>query len=74
MGQLEAYGLNEIYLTGSMVGLLSTYIAEELDSNTFESFKSYFYSSTFALISKKAIKLFKPALTVSTNEGAFYKS
>jgi len=74
MGQLEAYGVNEMYLTGMIVGLFGTYIAEEFDSNTFESFKSYFYSSAFALASKKFKKIIKPNLVVLTNEGAQYSS
>jgi hypothetical protein len=74
MGQLEAYGVNEIYLTGIMVGLFGTYIAEEFDSNAFESFKSYFYSSAFVISRKKSKKFFKPILTISTNDGARYNS
>jgi hypothetical protein len=48
MGQLEVYNINEIYLNGIVISLFINYIAEELESNTFESFKPYFYSSNFA--------------------------
>jgi hypothetical protein len=74
MGQLEAYGVNEIYLSGMMVGLFGTYIAEERDSNTFESFKSYFYSTSFSMLSKKSKKISKSPLLISTNSGALYNS
>ena len=54
MGQLEVHGINEIYLSGIMVGLLGTYFAEEFDSNSFESYKAYFYSVAFSFASKKS--------------------
>jgi len=73
MGQLEAYGVNEMYLTGMMVGLFGTYIAEERDSSTFESLKSYFYSASFAT-TKKLKKISKSFLLVETNSGALNAS
>ena len=57
MGQLEVHGINEMYLSGMMVGLLGTYFAEEFDSNSFESYKAYFYSVAFSFLSKKSKKV-----------------
>jgi hypothetical protein len=74
MGQLEAYGVNEMYLTGMMTGLFSNYFAEEQESNTFESFKVYFYSAVFAMTSRKLKRVLKMPLTVTTVDGAAYHS
>jgi hypothetical protein len=52
MGQLEAYGVNEMYLSGLMTGLCGTYMAEELESDSFESFKSYIYSAAIFCVAK----------------------
>jgi len=73
MGQLEVHGINEIYLSGIMVGLLGTYFAEEFDSNSFESYKAYFYSVAFSFASKKSKKLGLSSQVVFHNEAA-YKS
>lgn len=62
MGQLEAFGINEMYLAGLMIGLISNYIAEEHESDTFESFKPYFYS---AALSRKQQKLSSTNLLIS---------
>jgi hypothetical protein len=74
MGQLEAYGVNEMYLTGMMTGLFSNYFAEEQESNTFESFKVYFYSAVFAMTSRKLKTILKAPLLVVTVDGAAYRS
>ena len=74
MGQLEAYGVNEMYLTGMMTGLFSNYFAEEQESNTFESFKVYFYSAVFAMTSHKLKNVLKAPLLVVTVDGAAYRS
>lgn len=66
MGQLEAYGINEMYLTGVMIGLISNYIAEEHESDTFESFKAYFYSAAF---NRKQKKLIPFGLLISEPDG-----
>jgi hypothetical protein len=74
MGQLEAYGINEMYLTGMMTGLFSNYFAEEQESNTFESFKVYFYSAVFVVTSHKLRNIVKTPLTIITVDGAAYRS
>ena len=74
MGQLEAYGVNEMYLSGMMTGLCGTYIAEEHESDSFESFKSYVYSSAVFMKLKKVKKLFKAPLYIITKDGAKYRS
>ena len=48
MGQLEVYSINEIFLSGLVLSLFINYLAEGLESNTFESFKAYIYSSNLA--------------------------
>lgn len=53
MGQLEPYGVSEMYLSGMMLGLFMTYMAEIHESNTFESLKAYFYSTNFVRFSRK---------------------
>jgi hypothetical protein len=53
MGQLEPYGVSEMYLSGMMLGLFMTYMAEIHESNTFESFKAYFYSTNVIRFSRK---------------------
>jgi len=55
MGQLEAYGINEMYLSGVMIALFSTYIAEEYEADAFESFKPYFYSAALSCKQKKLV-------------------
>jgi hypothetical protein len=74
MGQLEAYGINEMYLTGMTTGLFSNYFAEEQESNTFESFKVYFYSAVFVVTSHKLKNIAKKPLTIVTVDGAAYRS
>ena len=74
MGQLEAYGVNEMYLSGMMTGLCGTYIAEEHESDSFESFKSYVYSAVLLVTSKKVKKLLKTPFKVVTKDGAQYLS
>jgi hypothetical protein len=74
MGQLEAYGVNEMYLSGMLTGLCGTYIAEEHESDSFESFKSYVYSAAIFMKLKKNKKLFKEPLLVITKDGAQYAS
>jgi len=69
MGQLEVYSINEIYLSGIVISLFINYLAEELESNTFESFKAYVYSSNFA----NKDYLTKPVLILSSTLG-IYKS
>jgi len=71
MGQLEVHGINEIYLSGIMVGLLGTYFAEEFDSNSFESYKAYFYSVAFSFSSKKIKKIDLSSQIVFNNEAAY---
>jgi methionine salvage enolase-phosphatase E1 len=48
MGQLEVYNINETIVSGLMLAIFITYIAEALESSTFESFKGYKYSANFA--------------------------
>jgi len=73
MGQLEAYGIHEIYLTGMMVGLFLNYVAEKHESDTFESMKSYFYSANFSKLLTKKAKFIKPAVSiVYTSENAAF--
>jgi len=74
MGQLEGYGINEMFLTGAMLGLISNYVTEEQESDTFESFKAYFYSVALAIYSKKSKALFVYPLTILTNDGGSYRS
>ena len=74
MGQLEAYGVNEMYLSGMMTGLCGTYIAEEHESDSFESFKSYVYSAALFVKSKKVKKLHKTQMLITTKDGAQYRS
>ena len=69
MGQLEVYNINEIYLNGIVISLFINYIAEELESNTFESFKPYFYSSNFA-----NKKWFSKKKLIVTPENGIYKT
>jgi hypothetical protein len=69
MGQLEVYNINEIYLNGIVINLYINYLAEDIESNTFESFKAYIYSSNMALKNY----VLKSILTV-TPENGIYKS
>ncbi len=72
MGQLEVYGVHEIYLIGMIIGIFLNYAAEEEASETFESFKPYFYSVCF--ISKK-LKIIKPTLfKVMAVDGGVFKA
>jgi len=54
MGQLEPYGVSEMYLSGMMLGLFMTYVLEIHESDTFESLKAYFYSVNFMTFSRKS--------------------
>lgn len=75
MGQLEAYGINEIYLSGAMVGLCGTYVAEEHESDSFESFKAYLYSvASFGIKLRKIVSIQLSPLLITTNQGAIYYS
>jgi hypothetical protein len=73
MGQLEPHGVNEMFLTGLITGLVLTYIAEAYESTTFESFKAYAYTTNFVL-NGKIKHVVKNQLLVLTNDGAAYKS
>ncbi len=59
MGQLESYTIHDIYLASIVSGLLSTYLAEEIEA-TIESVVPYLYSGN-ACTSKKRQHI-KPAL------------
>jgi hypothetical protein len=72
MGQLEPFGVNEMYLSGLMLGLLLNYVSEAQESTTFESFKAYFYSANFSVSKIKRVE--KQPLVVITNTGAEYQS
>ena len=69
MGQLEVYNINEIYLNGIIISLFINYLAEELESTTFESYKAYIYSSNLALKKNLSYKNF-----IVTPGMAIYKS
>jgi hypothetical protein len=69
MGQLEVYNINEIYLNGIVINLYINYLAEDIESNTFESFKAYIYSSNMAL-KNYVLK----SLTIVTPENGIYTS
>lgn len=72
MGQLEVYGIHEIYLIGIIIGIFLNYAAEEEASETFESFKPYFYSVCFISKKLKILKLMK--INVLVNNGGVFKS
>ena len=74
MGQLEVHGINEMYLSGMIVGLLGTYFAEEFDSNSFESYKAYFYSVAFSFLTKKLKKIGLSSQVILSNNEAAYKA
>jgi hypothetical protein len=70
MGQLESYGINEMYLSGMAIGLFSNYVAEEDESDTFESAKVYIYSMNF-LTKKRKHHKFSPLLVVSGDDAIY---
>jgi hypothetical protein len=74
MGQLEAYSINEIYMTGMLVGLFLNYFAEEDESDTFESFKPYFYSASFLSLKKKTKNFKLNDILISNPKGGVFKS
>jgi hypothetical protein len=61
MGQLEVYNINEIYLNGLMISIFISYLSEEQESNTFESFKAYIYSANYPAL-KFTLKIGKLVL------------
>jgi hypothetical protein len=72
MGQLEVYNINETIVSGLMLAIFITYIAEALESSTLESLKGYKYSANIASnkIRKTQIKLD----VVFTPDNAGFKS
>lgn len=72
MGQLEVYNINETIVSGLMLAIFITYIAEALESSTFESLKGYKYSANFA--SNKIRKTFIQSNTTFTPDNAGFKS
>lgn len=74
MGQLEPYGVSEMYLAGMMLGFFMTYVAEIHESDTFESFKGYFYSTNCMVSSRKSKRVINADNWVSTPDKGIYKS
>lgn len=74
MGQLEPYGVNEMYLAGMMLGLFMTYVAEIYESNTFESLKAYFYSTNLINFSRKSKRVINADNWVCTPDKGIYSS
>jgi hypothetical protein len=72
MGQLEVYNINETIVSGLMLAIFITYIAEALESSTFESLKGYKYSANFT--SNKIRKTQIKSETVFTPDNAGFKS
>jgi len=74
MGQLEAHGVNEMYLSGMMVGLFHNYVAEGQESATFESFKAYFFSAAFLASTRKNKRVSNAKILVQTPDKGAYTS
>lgn len=72
MGQLEVYNINETIVSGLMLAIFITYIAEALESSTFESFKGYKYSANYT--SNKVCKTSVQYTTIFTPDSAGFKS
>lgn len=72
MGQLEAYNINETIMSGLMLALFITYLAETLESNTFESFKGYKYSAN--ILTNKVRKVKVVSSIIGTADNACFKS
>jgi hypothetical protein len=70
MGQLESYDLDEMYVSGLLIGLFSTYFAESHESDSFESYKAYFYSAANVGV-RKARKFKKYDYIIRSSLGNF---
>lgn len=69
MGQLEVYNINETIVSGLMLAIFITYIAEALESSTFESFKGYKYSANFASNKIRKTKIQSDVIFTPDNAG-----
>lgn len=72
MGQLEVYNINETIVSGLMLAIFITYIAEALESSTLESLKGYKYSANFT--SNKIRKTSIKSDVIFTPDNAGFKS
>jgi hypothetical protein len=72
MGQLEVFNISETYVNGLMIAIFITYIAEAIESITFESFKGFKYSSN--LLSNKVRKLSISKDTMFTPDNAGFST
>jgi hypothetical protein len=69
MGQLEAYNINETIMSGLMLAIFITYLAEALESNTFESFKGYKYSANLASNKVRKVRVMSSIVLTPDNAG-----
>jgi hypothetical protein len=67
MGQLEGYGINEMFLTGAMLGLISNYVTKSRNQILLKVLMLIFILLPFAIYSKKSKILFVFSLLILIN-------
>lgn len=75
MSQLEGFGINEMFWSGTLISIISSYLAEEDESAELESLRPYIYSSNLSANSRKRKHLAKQeAYIVSPNKAVYRTS